>query len=123
MEEINDLRREKLSNVKYESASMKSFYLFHTYKIGQINTSIYSWLLFDIFHLIRIDEVQSGRVYLKSNTYNFFWLKNDDRYWLLEIREPMPEIDTYICYVDEISDIFLFTDKHFEVSSENTIWF
>ena len=35
----------------------------------------------------------------------------------------MPEIDTYICYVDEISDIFLFTDKHFEVSSENTIWF
>ena len=33
----------------------------------------------------------------------------------------MPKVDIYICYVDKISDTFLFTDKHFEVSPENTI--
>ena len=64
-------KEEKLYNIKHKNAHVKIFNLFYLYEMCKINTSICYQLLFDIFHLIWIDKVQSCRVDLKSTTYDF----------------------------------------------------
>jgi len=99
--------------------------------ICKINTSICSWLLLNVSYLIQINKVQSSRVYLKSTTYNFFdkfsycikknnkskyfrviiqslvRLWNNDWCQLLKMRRPIAKINAWICYINNISNIFI----------------